>query len=81
MTCRGKNIYKRKDGRYKGRYIKYHALRHTFSTRALDVGMNYKTLFEILGHSSVGITLDLYAHSLKEHKQKQINKLDEIFNE
>lgn len=61
--------------------IKYHALRHTFSTRALEVGMDYKTLSEILGHSSVGITLDLYAHSLKEHKQKQMNKLDEIFNE
>ena len=59
--------------------IKYHALRHTFSTRALEVGMDYKTLSEILGHSSVGITLDLYAHSLKEHKQKQMNKLDEIF--
>lgn len=60
--------------------IKYHALRHTFSTRALEVGMDYKTLSEILGHSSVGITLDLYAHSLKEHKRNEMNKLDRIFN-
>ncbi len=60
--------------------IKYHALRHTFSTRALEVGMDYKTLSEILGHSSVGITLDLYAHSLKEHKRNEMNKLDLIFN-
>ena len=60
--------------------IKYHALRHTFSTRALEVGMDYKTLSEILGHSSVGITLDLYAHSLNEHKRNEMNKLDRIFD-
>lgn len=60
--------------------IKFHSLRHTFSTRALEVGMDYKTLSEILGHSSVGITLDLYAHSLKEHKKNQMCKLGEIYN-
>lgn len=59
--------------------MKYHSLRHTFATRALEVGMDYKTLSEILGHSSVGITLDLYAHSLKEHKIKEMNKLGEIY--
>ena len=59
--------------------IKYHSLRHTFSTRALEVGMDYKTLSEILGHSSVGITLDLYAHSLIEHKRNEMNKLGRIF--
>ena len=58
--------------------IKYHSLRHTFATRALEVGMDYKTLSEILGHSSVGITLDLYAHSLKEHKIQQMNKLNKL---
>lgn len=61
--------------------IKYHSLRHTFSTRALEVGMDYKTLSEILGHSSVSITLDLYAHSLDEHKKNQMNKLGKIFNQ
>lgn len=58
--------------------MKYHSLRHTFATRALEVGMDYKTLSEILGHSSVAITLDLYAHSLDEHKKRQMNKLGEI---
>ena len=38
-----------------------------------------KTLSEILGHSSVGITLDLYAHSLDEHKKTQMNKLGKIY--
>lgn len=61
--------------------IKYHALRHTFSTRALEVGMDYKTLSEILGHSTVGITLDLYTHSLQEHKRNEMSKLDKIYGE
>ena len=60
--------------------IKYHSLRHTFATRALEVGIDYKTLSEILGHASVGITLDLYAHSLKEHKIKEMSKMNEIYN-
>ena len=42
--------------------------------------MDYKTLSEILGHSSAGITLDLYAHSLKERKIKEMNKLGDIFS-
>lgn len=60
--------------------IKFHALRHTFSSRALEVGMGYKTLSEILGHASVAITMDLYVHSLDEHKKNQMNKLNVIYN-
>ncbi len=59
--------------------IKFHSLRHTFATRALEVGMDYKTLSELLGHASVGITLDLYAHSLNEHKRKEMDKLSELY--
>lgn len=60
--------------------IKFHAIRHTFASRALEVGMDYKTLSEILGHASVSITMDLYVHALDEHKKNQMNKLNEIFN-
>lgn len=60
--------------------IKFHALRHTFATRALEVGMDFKTLSEILGHSTVSITLDLYVHSLDEYKKSQIDKLSEIYS-
>ena len=61
--------------------IKYHALRHTFSSRALEVGMDYKTLSEILGHASVSITMDIYVHSLDEHKKRQINKLNTLYKD
>lgn len=60
--------------------IQFHALRHTFSTRAIEVGMDYRTLSEILGHSSVAITLDLYAHSLDAHKRMQMDKINMIYN-
>lgn len=59
--------------------IKFHALRHTFSSRALEVGMDYKTLSEVLGHASVATTMDLYVHSLDEYKRSQMDKLREIY--
>ena len=60
--------------------IKFHALRHTFASRALEVGMDYKTLSEILGHASVSITMDLYVHSLNEYKKEQMNKLNALYS-
>lgn len=53
----------------------FHALRHTFATRALLSGMDIKTLSEILGHSSIKITLDLYVHITEKEKYTQINKI------
>ncbi len=44
----------------------------TFATRALESGMSPKTLSKILGHSSVGFTLDTYAHVTEELKTEQI---------
>ena len=60
--------------------IKFHVLRHTFASRALEVGMDYKTLSEILGHASVSFTMDLYVHALDEHKRNQMNKLNQIYS-
>jgi site-specific recombinase XerD len=44
----------------------FHALRHTFATRAVEMGMDIKTLSELLGHADVSTTLNKYAHSLDE---------------
>ena len=45
-------------------HFTFHALRHTFATRALERGMDYKTLSAILGHYSVAFTMDTYVHSI-----------------
>ena len=49
-----------------------HALRATFATRAIESGMNPKTLQEILGHSNFNITMSLYGHCLENTKQKEM---------
>lgn len=57
----------------------FHSLRHTFATRALECGMDVKTLAEILGHKNATVTLNRYVHSLTEHKQNMMNRLGKIF--
>lgn len=59
--------------------VNFHALRHTFATRCVESGFEIKTLSEILGHSSVKITLDRYVHSSMELKRKNMEKLEAIF--
>lgn len=56
----------------------FHALRHTFATRAIECGMDVKTLSEILGHKNPAITLKRYVHSLMEHKKEMMNKLGKL---
>lgn len=53
----------------------FHSLRHTFATRALECGMDVKTLSEILGHKNATVTLNRYAHSLMDHKRDMMNRL------
>lgn len=53
----------------------FHSLRHTFATRCIESGFDAKSLSEILGHSSVKITLDKYVHSSMELKRKNMDKL------
>ena len=57
----------------------FHSLRHTFATRALECGMDVKTLSEILGHKNPTVTLNRYAHSLLEHKAAMMNRLGKLF--
>ena len=53
----------------------FHVLRHTFATRALECGMDVKTLSEILGHKNPTVTLNRYVHSLMDHKRMMMNRL------
>lgn len=56
-----------------------HSLRHTFATRALENGMDIKTLSEILGHEDITTTLNLYVHSSEDTKRSEMNKLNYLF--
>ena len=49
-----------------------HVLRHTFATRCIEAGMMPKTLQKILGHSNIGITMNLYVHITEDEKHKEI---------
>lgn len=53
----------------------FHTLRHTFATRCIEVGMDSKTLSEILGHSDVKVTLSLYVHPTNFLKAEYLEKL------
>lgn len=56
----------------------FHALRHTFATRCVEVGFELKSLSEVLGHANVNITLNRYVHSSFDLKHSNMNKLSFI---
>lgn len=56
--------------------INIHALRHAFASRWIERGFDSKALSEILGHSSVKITMDIYVHSNMEQKKLYMNRLN-----
>ncbi len=59
----------------------FHALRHTFATRALECGMDVKTLSELLGHKSPSVTLKKYAHTFLIHKKEMMNRLGKLLSQ
>lgn len=54
-------------------HINFHSLRHTFATNCIRLGVDYKTVSELLGHANVNITLNLYVHPQMSQKKKCIN--------
>lgn len=53
----------------------FHACRHTYATRCIELGVDAKILSEMLGHTSVKTTLDRYVHPSIDVKKQQVNKL------
>lgn len=58
--------------------INYHALRHTFASRCVEVGVDIKSLSEILGHRDSSITLNTYVHTSMQQKRVQLDKLSSV---
>ena len=55
--------------------VNFHSLRHMFASNCIELGFDVKTLSEILGHSTVEITLNRYVHSSMERKTACMNLL------
>lgn len=55
--------------------VHFHTLRHTFATRCIEVGFDMKTLSEILGHSSISITMNQYVHPNLALKRENMSRL------
>ncbi|MGX7201958.1 hypothetical protein BCR22_05290 [Enterococcus plantarum] len=55
--------------------VSFHALRHTFATRCVELGVNIAAISSLLGHSSIKLTLDTYTNSFIEEQRAAIEKL------
>lgn len=60
------------------KHIRFHDLRHSAATLMLSAGVQMKVASQILGHSSISITADLYQHVLSDMKKDAVNKVENI---
>ena len=60
--------------------IRFHNLRHTFATMALQNGVDVKTVSSMLGHYSAGFTLDTYAHVTTDAQLKAAQTMGNILS-
>ena len=58
--------------------IHIHCLRHTFATRGLESGIELRVMQELLGHSSIKMTSDIYTHVLPDKKKDSVMKLIDV---
>ena len=60
--------------------IVFHGLRHTFATRCIESGCDYKTVSVLLGHSNVATTLNLYVHPNLDQKKRCLDRLNKFLH-
>jgi integrase len=61
--------------------IRFHDLRHSAATILLSMGVHPKVVQELLGHSSISMTVDTYSHILPSMQQEAMKKLDDLFGQ
>lgn len=74
-----RDMFKRLLAKADVEHANFHALRHTFATRAIESGVPIKAVSDILGHATVQLTMDLYCHSSMELKRDAVNKMAEMW--
>jgi integrase len=60
-------------------YVKFHALRHSAATLLLSQGVHPKIVAEMLGHTTISMTLDIYSHVTLDMQQEAANTMDRLF--
>jgi len=60
--------------------VRLHDLRHALATYLLAAGVDLKTVSELLGHSRIGVTGDIYAHVTRQLLTDAVQRLDDIFS-
>lgn len=55
--------------------LKYHGLRHSFATKCIEAGCDYKTVSVLLGHTDISTTLNLYVHPNTDQKKRCVDKM------
>jgi integrase len=63
------------------RRVRLHDLRHTCATLLLAKGVDARTIMEILGHSAINVTMNVYAHVLPEQQRAALDKLGDALDE
>ncbi|HEX6479636.1 MAG TPA: site-specific integrase [Ktedonobacteraceae bacterium] len=59
--------------------MRFHDLRHSVATILFAAGIDLKVISELLGHSSIAVTSDVYAHLLPEKQYEVVKKMDDLF--
>ncbi len=60
-------------------YVKFHALRHSAATLLLSQGIHPKIVAEMLGHTTIAMTLDIYSHVTLDMQQEAADTMDRLF--
>jgi integrase len=58
--------------------IRFHDLRHGAATLLLSLGVHAKVVQEMLGHTQISMTMDIYSHVLPSMQQDAVNRLNEL---
>ena len=60
--------------------VRFHDLRHSAATLLLAQGVHARYIMELLGHSTISLTMNTYGHVLKEMRRETARQTDEVFN-